>query len=239
MSCQIPNKLNAVSNQGPSRKIRILCLHGLRTSGEILKQQLTLAQWPQKLGDYIYFDCITAPHPASGKIPGDVSFPPPYFEWFNSIEVADEMHYLGLEQSLNYLESYMDENGPYDGLLGFSQGAAMISLIAMLQQEGLRFDRYSTFQFCICIAGGIRPRDRIYKDMFIEDGVLKTPSIHIIGEKDQLRRFSTYLAELYSDRCVWYHHRGHVVPALSDQQIQDIKDFVVSNVKPQTTQCKL
>lgn len=44
-----------------------------------------------------------------------------------------------MDESLKVLERYMMENGPFDGLMGFSQGATASCLIALLQQLGLGF----------------------------------------------------------------------------------------------------
>ena len=37
----------------PARRLRVLCLHGFRTSGDILRKQVAMAQWPEALGDVL------------------------------------------------------------------------------------------------------------------------------------------------------------------------------------------
>ena len=70
------------------RKPRFLCLHGFRTSGEILKTQVH--KWPesvlQKL-DLVYLD---APFPSQGKSDVEGIFDPPYYEWFqfNKVRIS-------------------------------------------------------------------------------------------------------------------------------------------------------
>lgn len=49
------------------------------------------------------------------------------------------MQYNGVDDSLSALERLMEAQGPFDGLLGFSQGAALAALVAALQERGLRF----------------------------------------------------------------------------------------------------
>lgn len=63
-----------------SRKPRFLCLHGFRTSAEILKKQV--GKWPASVLDQIDLDFIDAPFPAEGKSDVEGIFDPPYFEWF-------------------------------------------------------------------------------------------------------------------------------------------------------------
>ena len=121
-------------------KLRILCLHSFRTSGEILREQVRLAGWEETLGDIVEFHVMDAPHPASGPVPPDVLafFPDvPYREWWNATERADPdasgrktMTYVGLEGSLERVEREFDERGPFDGVLGFSQGATLTTILA-------------------------------------------------------------------------------------------------------------
>lgn len=47
--------------------------------------------------------------------------------------------YQGMDESLKFLEQYMQEHGPFDGLMGFSQGASVSSLVALLQHKGIMF----------------------------------------------------------------------------------------------------
>ena len=121
-------------------KLRLLCLHSFRTSGEILREQVRLAGWEETLGDLVEFHVMDAPHPASGPVPPDVLafFPDvPYREWWNATERADPdgsgrktMTYVGLEESLERVKREFDERGPFDGVLGFSQGATLTTILA-------------------------------------------------------------------------------------------------------------
>ena len=68
------------------KKPRILCLHGFRTSGEILKKQVE--KWPEsviKKMDLVFPD---GPFPAQGKSDVDGIFDPPYYEWFQFNKVC-------------------------------------------------------------------------------------------------------------------------------------------------------
>ena len=47
--------------------------------------------------------------------------------------------YHGMDESLQYLEQYMQQHGPFDGLMGFSQGASVAGLAALLQHRGTKF----------------------------------------------------------------------------------------------------
>ncbi|VVA16246.1 PREDICTED: esterase [Prunus dulcis] len=119
-----PEKLrNYMGSQGSEeggsllKKPRFLCLHGFRTSGEIMKKQV--GKWPesvlQKL-DLVYLD---GPFPALGKSDVEGIFDPPYYEWFQFNKEFSE--YTNFDKCLEYIEDYIIKQGPFDGLVGFSQ----------------------------------------------------------------------------------------------------------------------
>ena len=67
------------------RKPRFLCLHGFRTSAEIMKIQLH--KWPKAVIDRLDLVFLDAPFPCQGKSDVDGVFDPPYYEWFQFNEV--------------------------------------------------------------------------------------------------------------------------------------------------------
>ena len=67
------------------RKPRFLCLHGFRTSAEIMKIQLH--KWPKAVIDRLDLVFLDAPFPCQGKSDVDGIFDPPYYEWFQFNEV--------------------------------------------------------------------------------------------------------------------------------------------------------
>lgn len=69
------------------RKPRFLCLHGFRTSGEILKKQLT-TKWPQSVLEKIDLVFVDAAFPSRGKSEVEGIFDPPYYEWFQFNQVS-------------------------------------------------------------------------------------------------------------------------------------------------------
>lgn len=173
-SCFTKNQLDPVDAdevQSKPRvsKARVLCLHGWRTNGEILSMQMAALQ------ANVTIEClfIDAPFPGKGEPDKGIAFfypDRPYYEWFyrnrpykgegvenESKSVA--MIYENLEESMKYLTDHLEANGPYDGLLGFSQGCSMVTRLAKLQQESLKnaLDSKSTFKFVIFI-GGVPPQ---------------------------------------------------------------------------------
>ncbi|XP_026420881.1 uncharacterized protein LOC113316935 isoform X2 [Papaver somniferum] len=58
---------------------RVLCLHGFRTSGEILKKQV-LTKWPDSVVKKLDLVFIDAPFPSQGKSGVEGFYGPPYYE---------------------------------------------------------------------------------------------------------------------------------------------------------------
>ena len=45
---------------------------------------------------------------------------------------------IGFEETLRLVENIVSEHGPYDGFMGFSQGACLVGLLAAMQQKGCK-----------------------------------------------------------------------------------------------------
>lgn len=156
-------------------KLRILCLHGWRTNGEILSMQMAALRANTRM-NCVFID---APFPGKGEPDKGIAFfypNRPYYEWFykakkdssgaSSAGAASSTAssiYENLGESMKYLEDHLALNGPYDGILGFSQGASMATRLAMLQQKritgiaSIDGSSKSKFKFVILI-GGVPPQ---------------------------------------------------------------------------------
>ncbi|KAK8691926.1 hypothetical protein V6N13_075418 [Hibiscus sabdariffa] len=116
------------------RKPRFLGLHGFRTSGAILKKQIEM-KWPKPVLEKIEIVYPDAPFPARGKSHVQRVFLPPYYEWF---QINKELtSYTHLDECLAYIENIIIKQGPFDGLLGFSQGALLSGGLPGLQAKVL------------------------------------------------------------------------------------------------------
>lgn len=69
-----------VQEEKTAKKPRFLCLHGFRTSGEILKKQVH--KWPESVLEKLDLVFADGPYPAQGKSDVEGIFDPPYYEWF-------------------------------------------------------------------------------------------------------------------------------------------------------------
>ncbi|CAA6664362.1 unnamed protein product [Spirodela intermedia] len=121
-------------------KPRVLCLHGFRTSGEIMRKQV-LEKWPEAVTSRLDL----------GKSDVEGIFAPPYYEWFQFDKAFKE--YRNFDECLNYIEEFMIQHGPFDGLMGFSQGAILSAALPGMQAKGVALTRVPKLKFVTIIGG--------------------------------------------------------------------------------------
>lgn len=129
----------------------------------------------------------------------------------------------GYDISLSHLKNVFSQEGPFDGILGFSQGAAMAAIISA-QQEKLKGEM--DFKFVV-LCSGFAPH---LEEM--EFGLIKCPSLHIFGneqgnDRQIANQASKELASLYDGSCsvIIEHDSGHIIPTRSPY-IDEIKAFL-------------
>ena len=242
------------SSEG-GEKLRVLCLHSFRTSANILRDQLDIAQWGSSLGDLCEFTFMDAPHLATGEIPADVAsfFEPPYREWWNANEVDGRIEYVGLDESLAAIDDFAAQHGPFDGVLGFSQGATLTGLLAATGIAegkgpfacgiGVGEEAAPTTPppFALMISGMLA-RTASARELYAaaaagveaaaERGGAEaaTPSLHIVGDSDKVlppalsKRAAA--AAFFVDAKTVRHERGHVIPLLRGKALEDVRAFL-------------
>uniref|UniRef100_A0A0D6QRF4 Serine hydrolase domain-containing protein n=1 Tax=Araucaria cunninghamii TaxID=56994 RepID=A0A0D6QRF4_ARACU len=205
---------------GGRKKLRVLCLHGFRTSGSIMQKQI--GKWDKSVLERLDLCFPDAPFPAEGKSDVEGHFPPPYYEWFQFNPLFTE--YRNMDKCQSYIEDYMIEHGPFDGLLGFSQGAILSAGLAGLQSKGLALTRVPPIQFVIIVSGAK------FKALHIQQVAystpIKCPSLHFVGDNDFLKCFGEQLLESFVDPVVIRHPKGHTVPRLDDEGVNIMTSFL-------------
>ncbi|KAK7385358.1 hypothetical protein VNO78_31074 [Psophocarpus tetragonolobus] len=202
------------------RKPRFLCLHGFRTSGQILKTQIH--KWPQSVLDNFDLVFVDAPFPCQGKSDVEGIFDPPYYEWFQFNKEFTE--YTNFEECLKYIEDCMIKHGPIDGLLGFSQGAILSAALPGLQEKGVALTKVPKVKFLI-IVGGAK-----FRSPSVVDKAYSSPiscrSLHFLGETDFLKNYGMELLESFVEPVVIHHPKGHTIPRLDDKSLETMMDFI-------------
>ncbi|PGH26934.1 hypothetical protein AJ80_01316 [Polytolypa hystricis UAMH7299] len=97
--------------------MRFLCLHGRGTNSDIFERHLmTICSRisPQHTFDFIDAQFESPAAPGISQL-----YPPPYLSWHNKYEPEN------VRLVHDYVTSIIEEDGPYDGVIGFSEGAAL------------------------------------------------------------------------------------------------------------------
>ncbi|XP_057833535.2 dihydrofolate reductase [Cryptomeria japonica] len=202
------------------QKLRVLCIHGFRTSGSVLQKQIS--RWDSSITEKLDMCFLDGPLPATGKSEVEGIFPPPYYEWFQYNE--DFTKFKNLDKAFPLIVDYMEQNGPFDGLLGFSQGAMLCAVLVCYQPQGLMLQNHPPIRFIISISG-IKFRDPEMSS-FLYSPPIKCPSVHITGAKDYVKEFSKDLIQAFENPLVITHPQGHIVPKLDTQAIKLLQHFI-------------
>ncbi|XP_050215349.1 uncharacterized protein LOC126666385 [Mercurialis annua] len=202
------------------KKPRFLCLHGFRTSGEILKKQIH--KWPESLLQKLDLVFLDGSYPASGKSDVEGIFDPPYYEWFQFNKEFTE--YTNFEECLAYIEDFMIKNGPFDGLLGFSQGAILSGGLPGLQTSGVALTKVPKIKNLIIIGGAKFKAPSVAEKAY--SSPIQCSSLHFLGETDFLKPFGLELLESYIDPVVIHHPKGHTIPRLDEKGQETMLSFI-------------
>ena len=217
---QIP-KVVSPKSQSNHKNYRFLCLHGWRTSGKILSFQS--AALCANVGINGFFP--DAPFSAEGAPDaGIATFYPDYeyYEWYlKRFDVNDPTIKLleGVDQSISKIVDIINNEEQFDGILGFSQGAAMATMI-LTEIQNRNIEKGKLIK-CVILIGGVPP-------VGAPSSVLSIPSLHIMGEKDSLISYSKELEGFYdkSSKSVMIHEEGHNVPSMRTELYPLIRSWI-------------
>ncbi|KAJ5901469.1 hypothetical protein N7495_001997 [Penicillium taxi] len=149
--------------------------------------------------------------------------------------MCDPLSALSCIQAMENLENYIVAEGPYDGIMGFSQGANLsLSWMIKKQQEAkngkekqlpFKFGVFFSNPWGVYNAKALADGQLVYLDNRTIEGLLDLPTAHIWGlaDKDQAlaQMISTTCVE--SKRSIFVHDRGHEIPPKIDTVISMAK----------------
>ncbi|AMD18564.1 HBL338Wp [Eremothecium sinecaudum] len=198
---------------------KILMLHGYAQSQEIFRSKTGgLRKALEKLGYELYYPQgpLEIEHVDYGSGNDDnelaVNGKTDRHGWWR----RDATGFFTIKQAtLDYLHDYIIDKGPFEGVIGFSQGAALAGYLCTDVRGilGLTSDMQPDFKFLVNFSG-FKLEPEIYAAKFKEP--LKIPSLHVVGELDtivlQERTMALYDACHVDSRTLLKHTGGHFVP---------------------------
>ncbi|KAI1772030.1 DUF341 domain protein [Hypoxylon cercidicola] len=198
--------------------MRFLCLHGSGTNSKIFENQTAALRY--QLGDHYTFDFVEgnlrvsmAPEFEGVASPSDNFFQYAAFDNLASYVTA-----------LDQLDAYLRIEGPFDGILAFSQGAAIAItyLVRRMWQNPVAEHKYPTFKCAIFFSAG-----GAYDPTLLEKGevrlltpevdgeVIHIPTMHVWGSRDDTVNALEASAICKTEsRQIHVHGGGHEIPGV-------------------------
>lgn len=186
---------------------RTLILHGYGQSANIAKQK-----WDRtfkKIGlEPVYLE---APLDVTNK---DGNPAKGWFTWEGDSMIYTSTKYMRVQESLVYIRDAIIEKGPFDVIIGYSQGGSILSIL---------MDRYTIPVSFVIIISSYEVIDSEWK---IARKVPKVPTLVVAGQKDEIVPLQ-YTKNIYDlDAIELYVHEGtHSIP-LNMVFISKVREFL-------------
>lgn len=140
-----------------------------------------------------------------------------YKAWYDPSLGADTHR-----KSLELIREVIQQDGPFDACMGFSQGAALLASLMLSHQESNPFSP-PLFHLAVFICGSsalkVSETDGVWsrvspQDLEQQKKRIKIPTVHIIGNKDSAYQESINLRDMCEprNRLEYFHSSGHEVP---------------------------
>lgn len=207
-----------------SEKAKVLCLHGYAQNGDFFRQRTGALR--KALKAVAEFTFVDAPHPATAEFLGEVGEDRgAALGWFNVGETAPGARpaisrtYIGMEAALERVRTVYETDGPFDAVLGFSQGATLAAYCCLHPEAWLPTSRSSQpFRFAM-IFSAFTPRDPAWSLGVGELSLLRPPAqlptFHCYGVCDDRvpHASSRAVAANFVAPVEHEHGGGHGVPS--------------------------
>ncbi|KAL3473807.1 serine hydrolase FSH [Aspergillus californicus] len=125
-----------------------------------------------------------------------------------------------LSQAVEHLGNYVEAEGPYDGVIGFSMGALVaIWWMMQCQSEG------KPLPFRVAILFSASPDAKSMPVGNIPDVCLDLPTAHIWGEEDAWLETAQIVSRICTaeKRSIYVHQKGHEISGAPEDVIGMVK----------------
>ncbi|XP_076820089.1 esterase OVCA2-like isoform X1 [Clavelina lepadiformis] len=208
--------------------LKVLCLHGYRQTEKIFRDKTgALRKILKKYCQLVY---ITAPNviPSADNDEENSKQTGWWFSTENKLYVAQDVTdcCVGFKESLETVCQILKQDGPFDGIIAFSQGACLLSIICSLKEKG--DERFQNLKFAVFFAG-FKSRQSQHKCYY--EVPITIPSLHVIGDTDQViqKEMSDDLLDAFTNKTIVRHTGGHFIPTAAPQKnayIEFMKPFM-------------
>ncbi|KAH9279845.1 Ovarian cancer-associated -like protein [Echinococcus granulosus] len=192
--------------------LRILCIHGYRQTGNTFREKSGYFRKILKGScEFVFIDSpLKIPSPADTVDQG-------FGWWFSqsddSFDPAEHTDFLrGFDESVEVVKNALKEQGPFDGIFAFSQGAAFVTLLQLLMEQHPQEWNAPTVNFAILVAP-FRSRSSLHAPLY--KGLIKMPTLLVYGRDDKVipAEMTEELLPLYTaPQTTFVHPGGHMIP---------------------------
>ncbi|KAJ3848949.1 serine hydrolase FSH [Lentinula lateritia] len=209
---------------------RVLCLHGYSQNASMFSKKLAALRQQLTEVELVFIDALHVLQPVDLPAPSQMGYfsgfdsePPlkePQRGWWKTQNVQSIA--AGLEVTLAQLKDVLKEQGVFNGVLGFSQGAVLAALLSGLLEKP---ETYPLF-----VEDGKAVHPPLFVSAYSTAGTrlmpiplcfllltpnFKTPTLHVIGHNDIIvtPERSQSLIDASLNGRVEFHDGGHFVPS--------------------------
>lgn len=146
--------------------------------------------------------------------------------WLFSNQKPRPPQHYSPDPGLALIQAAVDREGPFDGIVGFSQGSGFSAIVCSAIEQG-QIRGQPKLKFAI-LNSGFLPNNKEIKARFFQQQI-KVKSLHVISDVDPVVKAakSMELSERFDNKSYVKHGNGHVVPA-DAAELDQIRKFVVS-----------
>ncbi|GAA5996963.1 alpha/beta hydrolase [Rhodotorula paludigena] len=231
-----------------TRPARVLALHGFAQNARVLEGKMKQAQ--RVFGDKVELVFVNAPNillrptfaaeGSENEVTPLEDEPRSFWHAVSNDGFSDPRE---LDRTLEYLRDVLETQGPFDGIFGFSQGAATSAILCALVARPWLHPAFSApsavpgaawpptpFKFAIFCSGYL-PLDARCESFF--EYPVGIPALHVIGRSDVVAPNERTLANVprFSNSRVEWHDGGHYIPR-KPYFATMFKDFILQNTFP-------
>lgn len=231
---------------GRDGRLKLLCLHGGSVNDKMMELQMRMLWNPAKeLLELIECEYPVAPNelllesmpPAAREAAEQtMQFLPEgsrrMYQWYGKAPLASpDEQWTSLEESIEFLVSHIQRNGPYDGIVGFSQGGEIGAQMCRLAEQG---DPRLQGKFKFFMAMAHRWPKPFNRPEFRPVAPIRIPSLHL---QEVNAAAGGYPPADYEDlvlhwdescRAVAWHTQGHKPPRLAGADLEKLRHFIQS-----------
>ena len=229
----IPSTLSTPPQPSNIVPMRVLLLHGFRQNATVIRSALKplISKMKPHSIEFIVLNSPMVYRPGTTPF-GDSEVTHPTWSqpaehlrcWWNATD--DGKEYIGWEASVRFIERAWIEKGGWDGVVAFSQGATLVSLLLAMPQMSC-----SRIRFAVLIAGS--PSRAIVHQQFFEKKISGVKTLNIYGKQDhhlgtpeQMKERTLKLAACFEEAEVYEHGGGHFTPKWWPWDV--IVDFILN-----------